>query len=375
MSSHKFLSAMLILAAPFVVHAQEVQIVKIGVSGPLTGPQAATGKDNLSGIQMAADRLNTQGVIVAGKKLRFELASEDDQADPRSGVIVAQKLVDMGVKGVVGPVNSGVAIPASKIYNDAGIVMATVASNPKVTHQNFPYVFRIAASDSQLGGKLASYAAQKLNVKTVYLIDDRTSYGQGVTDEFEKVAKSAGVKILGREFTHDKATDFYAILTTVKAKNPDAVFFGGYFSQAAPMARQMKQLGIKTKLLGGDAICMPEMGRLAGDAIGSHIYCTQGGAMLDRVADGQAFANEYKKRFNRPPEVYAASFYDGLNLIALAMKSANSIEPREYSKALAKVSYKGIAGVYRFDENHDLKDSPVVVFQFKGAEPVALESF
>lgn len=375
MSSVKFLSAMLVLATPLLVHSQEVQAVKIGISGPLSGPQAASGIDNFGGLQMAAERLNAQGVVVAGKKLRFELVNEDDQADPKSGVAVAQKLVDMGVKGVVGPNNSGVAIPASRIYNDAGIVMATVASNPKVTLQKMPYVYRIAASDSQLGGKLAAYAAKKLNVKTVYLIDDRTAYGQGLTDEFEKVAKASGIKILGREFTTDKATEFLAILTTIKAQKPEAVFFGGYAPQAGPMARQMKQLGMQTKMLGGDGICMPEMGRLAGDAIGPHIYCTQGGAMLDRAADGKAFAEEYKKKFNRPPEVYAASFYDGLNLIALAMKAANSIEPREYSKALAKVNYKGIAGVYRFDENHDLKDSPVIVFQFKGAEPVALESF
>jgi ABC-type branched-subunit amino acid transport system substrate-binding protein len=366
---------MLALTVPLAVHSQEIQTVKIGISGPLSGPQAASGIDNFGGAQMAAEKLNAQGVVVAGKKLRFELVSEDDQADPRQGVAVAQKLVDMGVKGILGPNNSGVALPASKIYNDAGVVVATVASNPKVTLQKYPAVFRIAASDSQLGGKLASYAAKKLNVKTVYLIDDRTAYGQGLTDEFEKIAKASGIKILGREFTTDKATEFLAILTTIKAQKPDAIFFGGYAPQGGPMVRQMKQLGIKSKFLGGDGICMPEMGRLSGDAAGTHIYCTQGGAMLDRLADGKAFASDYSKKFSRPPEVYAASFYDGLHLIAGAMKTANSIEPKIYSKALEKVNYKGIAGVYTFDENHDLKESPVIVFQFKGQEPVALESF
>lgn len=375
MSIRKSITAAVLFSVSFLLQAQEIQVVKIGFSSPLSGAQAAAGKDNEGGLRMAAERLNSQGLVVGGRKLRFEIVGEDDQADPRSGVAVAQKLVDLGVKGVVGPYNSGVTIPASKVYNDAGIVMATVASNPKVTRQGFPYVFRVAASDSQLGGKLASYAAAKLNMKTVYLIDDRTAYGQGLADEFEKVARATGVKVLGREFTTDRATDFLSILTTIKAQKPDAVFYGGYAPQGGPMARQMKQLGIKSLLLGGDGICSPEMGRLAGDAAGPHIYCTQGGTLLERQADGQTFAADYRKKFNRAPEVYAASFYDGLNLIAAAMKAANSIEPKQYSAALAQISYKGVAGTYRFDERHDLKDSPVIVFQFKNAEPAALTTY
>ena len=362
------------LAAP-ASWAQEAQAVKIGFSSPLSGPQAAAGKDNQGGFLMAIERLNSQGITVGGKKVKFEPLVEDDQADPRAGVTVAQKLVDAGVKAIVGPYNSGVTIPASKVYNDAGIVMATVASNPKVTEQGFSYVYRVAANDIQLGGKMALYAAKELKVKRVAIVDDRTAYGQGLGNEFEKVAKANGVQIIGREFTNDKASDFMAILTSLKGKKPDAIFYGGYAPQGGPMARQMKQIGFNALLLGGDGICSPEMGRLGGEAVGQQVYCTQGGAILDKAEAGAAFAADYKKKYNRPPEVYAASFYDGMMLIAEAMKAANSVEPKQYGPALAKIKYKGVAAAYEFDDKHDLKQSPVTVFQFKGGEPVAVTSY
>ncbi|AMP06680.1 receptor ligand binding region family protein [Collimonas pratensis] len=362
-------------AFPALAMAQETQEVKIGFSSPLTGPQASAGRDNQGGLAMAIDKLNSQGMVIGGKKIKFVAQMEDDQADPRAGVAVAQKLVDMGVKAVVGPYNSGVTIPASRVYNDAGIVMGTVASNPKVTLQGFHSVFRVAASDSQLGGKMALYAAKELKVKTVSIIDDRTAYGQGLAEEFSKVAKANGIKVLGNDFTNDKATDFTAILTSIKAKKPDAIFFGGYSPQGGPMMRQMKQLGVNTKFLGGDGICAPEMGRLGGDAITDQVYCTQGGALLDKLASGKTFAADYQKRYSRPAETYAASFYDGMMVIAQAMKDANSVDPKQYAAALEKIHYKGVAGVYEFDANHDLKQSPVTVYRFKAGAPEALTSY
>ena len=355
--------------------AQEAKVVKIGFSSPLSGSQASAGKDNQGGLQMAVERLNAQGVTVAGKKVRFELLAEDDQADPRSGVTVAQKLVDAGVKAIIGPYNSGVTIPASKIYNDAGIVMATVASNPKVTEQGFSYVFRVAASDSQLGGKMAAYAAKELKMKRIIIVDDRTAYGQGLGNEFEKIAKANGIQIVGREYTNDKASDFMAILTSAKAKHPDAIFYGGYAPQGAAMARQMKQINLNTMLLGGDGICSAEMGRLSGDAVGPHIYCTQGGSILEKGDAGKTFVADYKQKYNRAPEVYAASFYDGMMLVAQAMKAANSVEPKQYAPELAKIKYKGVAASYDFDEKHNLKQSPVTIFQFKDGEPTAIANY
>lgn len=366
---------MLAVFVPLQAHSEEIQTVKIGFSSPMSGPQASSGKDNQAGLQMAVERLNARGLVVAGKKLQFEIVTEDDQADAQAGVVAAKKLIDAGVKGVLGPYNSSVALPASKLYNDAGIVMATVATNPLVTRQNLPYVFRVAANDGQQGGKLATFSLIKLGIKTVSIIDDKTAYGQGVADEFEKVAKSIGMQVLGRQSILQKSTEFSPILAAIKSQKPDVVFYGGDAPQAGPLVRQFKQQGIKTLFLGGDGICSSEMGKLAGDASGPYIYCTQGRAMLEKSAEGKAFTADFKKKFNRLPDVYAASFFDGLNLMAEAMKIAGSVEPKQYATALAKIQYKGIAGSYRFDERHDLKDAPVTVFQFDATGPIAITSY
>jgi len=370
------LAALAALAAgPAAALAQEVQIVKIGFSSPLTGPQAAAGKDNQGGLLMAIDALNARGMLVKGKKIKFEAVIEDDQGDPQAGVNVAQKLADMQVAAIIGPYNSGVALPVSRIYQNAGIVMGTVASNPRVTQQGYNVVFRIAASDSQLGSTMARYAAQELKVRKVAIIDDRSAYGVGVAAEFEKVAKAAGVQITSRDFTNGKAVDFTAILTSLRARKPDAIFYGGYSPQGAPLLRQMRQLGVNALLLGSDGICAPEMGRLAGDAIKDQVYCTQGGTLLDKVRAGKQFAADYRKRFGRPAETYAASFYDGMMLIAQAMQAADSVDPKVYRAALEKITYKGVAATLAFDANHDLLQSPVTVFRFRDGVPQALSNY
>ncbi|MES2102997.1 MAG: branched-chain amino acid ABC transporter substrate-binding protein [Pseudomonadota bacterium] len=351
------------------------KVVKIGFSSPLSGAQAQVGKDNQRGAQMAVDELNAKGIVIGGEKIKFELLPEDDQADPKAGVQVAQKLIDSGVKGVLGPYNSGVTIPASKVYNDAGIVIATTGSNPKITLQGFAYVFRVGASDSQLGGKMALYSAKELKLKRVAVIDDRTAYGQGVAEEYIKAAKANGIEIVGREFTTDKAVDFNSILTVIKAKHPDGIFYGGYSPQAGAMVKQMRALAMDTYLMGGDSICDTEMGKLGGDAIGTKVYCTQGGSMLDAQTAGKVFSTAYQKLYNLKPMTYAVSYYDGMMAIAEAMKKADSVEPKKYSPILAGIKYQGAAGIYEFDSNHDLKSSPVTVYQFKAGEPSPITSY
>ena len=258
------LSVVVAAGALTSAHAQEV--VMIGHSAPLTGPQAANGKDNENGARLAIDELNKAGIKVAGKAVTFKLVSDDDQADPKAGVQVAQNLVDKGVVAVLGPYNSGVAIPASRVYSTAGVPMLPVASNPALTKQGFKNIFRIGASDEQLGGTMATFAAKTLHAKTAAVIDDRTAYGQGVAEQFMNVAKANGIKIVDQEYTNSSATDFLGILTKIKASNPDVIFLGGYAAQGAPMAKQMKQRGLRAKLLGGDGICSADMGKVAGDA-------------------------------------------------------------------------------------------------------------
>ena len=352
------------------------QVIKVGVSGPLSGSNAFAGKDNENGVRLAIDDLNAKKMSVGGKTLKFELMSEDDQGDPKAGVNVAQKFVDAGVRFVLGPYNSGVAIPASRIYNDNGIIMSTVGTNPKVTQSGYNNVFRMVASDNQVGSSMAAYAAKQLKARSVGVIDDRTAFGQGVAAEFIKQARKSGLKIAGHEFTTDKATDFAAILTSLKAKKVDAIFFGGYAPQGAPMARQMRALGLaNVKLMGGDTLCSPEMAKLGGDAVGENVLCAQGGAILDKLSAGPAFQKRYKERFKQAPDVYAASFYDQTMFIAQAMKSTNSTDPSVVATAMHATSYKGIVGDYAYDAAGNMKKSAVTVYTFKNGAPAPLATY
>jgi branched-chain amino acid transport system substrate-binding protein len=368
------LSALALASLASGAMAQDV-VVKIGHSGPLSGAQAFSGKDNENGARLAIEELNAKPATVGGKKIKFELVSEDDQGDPKAGVSVAQKFADTGIKYIVGPYNSGVAIPSSRVYNDAGMVVATVASNPKLTMQGYRTLFRVNASDTQLGSKMALYAANELKLKTVAVIDDRTAFGQGLADEFKKQARASGMTVAAHEYTSDKAVDFTSILTRLKSKKVEAIFFGGYAPQGGPMARQIKALGINAKLLGGDTICTAEMGKLGGEAVGSNVLCSQGGALLDKAAAGPAFKARFKKRFNADPDVYAASYFDAVQLFAAAMQKANSTDAGKVAGAISSGSYAGVAGTYAFDGKGDMKSSPVTIFTFKNGQPSALTSY
>jgi len=235
-----FLGATLISAMSY--GAEQSVVVKIGIAGPLSGSLAHLGKDDEFGARMAVEELNKRSFKIGDKIAKFELYSEDDAGDPKQGAAVAQKFVDMNVNGVVGHLNSGTSIPASKVYSDAGIPQISPAStNPKYTRQGYKTTFRVVADDTALGGSLGRYAVSVLKTKTVAVVDDRTAYGQGVAQEFEKAAREAGAQIVSNQFTNDKATDFFSILTNIKSKKPDLIFFGGMDVQAGPMLRQMAQ--------------------------------------------------------------------------------------------------------------------------------------
>jgi len=368
------LAVLSVMGMAGAAQAQE-QIIKVGQSGPLSGPNAFAGKDNESGTRLAIEELNAKKITVAGKTLKFELQSEDDQCDPKAGVAVAQKLVDDGVKYVMGPYCSGVAIPASRVYSEGGALVSTVGTNPKVTDGGYKNLFRIIAGDNQIGSSMATYAAKVLKAKTAAVIDDRTAFGQGVAAEFMKEAAAQGLSVVDQEFTTDKATDFSAILTNIKAKKPDVIFFGGYAPQAGPMARQMQQLAVKAKMLGGDTLCSPEMGKLGGDAVNNTVFCAQGGSMLDKVNDGPAFKAKFKKRFGLDADAYAASFYDQMMLVAASMQKAQSIDPSKVSAEMQKGSYKGVAGSYAYDDKGNLKQAPITVYTFKNEAPTPLASY
>ncbi len=360
------------LAAAGFGHAQER--IRVGFLSPVTGPQAANGVDNRDAALLAVKEINARGIKVGGKPVQFELDVHDDGADPKQGVQIAQGLADRKVKFVLGPYNSGVAMPASRVLAEADIVTFTVASNPKITQQGYRNLFRIGASDNQLGTKMAVYAAQDLKIKTVAVIDDRTAYGQGVAKEFMEEAKRQGIKVVTNEFTTDKATDFTAILTSVRASKAEAVFYGGYSPQGGPMLRQMRALGLNVPLLGGDGICSSETAVLSQVAGNLNAYCTQGGSMLDKSDKGQKFIERYRAEYKRDPLTYAAAFYDGMHLLASAIEATQGTDGKKIIDHIAKGKYAGVSGEYSYDDKHDLRSSAVTVFTFKGKDVVPLKS-
>jgi branched-chain amino acid transport system substrate-binding protein len=371
----KLTVAAAIAAISGVALAQDV-VVKIGHVAPLSGPQAHYGKDNENGVRMAIEDLNAKGVSIGGKKVKFEIQAEDDAADPKQGTAAAQKLCDAKVAGVVGHLNSGTTIPASKVYNDCGIPHVTgAATNPNLTKPNYATTYRIIANDNALGAALALYAADKLKLKKVAVIDDRTAYGQGVAEVFKKTAQSKGMQVVDEQFTTDKATDFMAILTAIKAKSPDAIFYGGMDPQAGPMLRQMEQLGMgKVKYFGGDGICTSEIIKLAAGAKTlENVVCAEGGASLAKMPGGKAWKERYDKKYPNQFQVYSPYTYDATMLLADAMVRAKSTDPKAYIPELKKASYKGVTSTIAFEPNGELKNAAVTLYQYKDGKKVAMD--
>ncbi len=352
-------------------YAQDL-VVKIGHVAPTSGAIAHLGKDNENGARLAIEELNAKGLMIGGKKAKFELLAEDDAADPKQGTAAAQKLVDSKVNGVVGHLNSGTSIPASKIYSDAGIPqISPSATNPKFTRQGYKTTFRVVADDVHLGGTLGRYAVKEMKGKSIAVIDDRTAYGMGVAEEFEKGVKAAGGTTIPRVFTTDKATDFTAILTSLKGKKPDVVFFGGMDAVAGPMLRQMKQLGIQAKFVGGDGICSGELPKLAQDGMGDgQVVCAEAGGVEGEAKKSMDdFRAKFKAKFNADVQVYAPYVYDSVMIMADAMVKAKSSDPKVYLPVLAKTAgYKGVTGTIAFDNKGDIKNGALTLFTYKGGK-------
>lgn len=358
-----------VLTAPHAGAATS-ETVKIGFASPLTGPQGHYGRDNLNGAQMAVEELNARGVRIAGRGIWFELVTADDQAEPRTGTLVAQRLVDAGIRGIVGHFNSGVTIPASRIYHDAGIPQLSVSTNFKYTRQGFRTAFRVMADDDRQGALLGRHAVTQLKLTAIAVVDDSTAYGQGLADSFAAAVTTAGGKVVRREHTSDRDFDFRALLTRVRAASPQAVFFGGYDAQAGPMARQMRELGMTVPLLGGETMNTAKFLELAGPAAEGHIASTPGAPLASRPG-GAAFAERYRARFRQAIGLYAPYFYDSVMVLAAAMEQAGSTEPARYLPALRLIRHAGITADIAFDDTGDLRQGSLSIFRVKGGKWVA----
>lgn len=354
--------------------AIEAAAVRIGSASPLTGPQAHIGNDIRNGVQLAIDDANAAGVEIGGRKVKFELMAEDDEANPTKATTVAQKLVDSKVVAVVGHFNSGASIPASSVYSNAGIPQISPSStNPKYTQQGFKTTFRVVAHDDQQGPTLGRFATENLKAKTIAVIDDSTAYGQGLADAFARTAQAAGAKIVAREHTTDKDTDFKAILTNIKGHNPDLIMFGGIDPQGGPMVKQMAELGIKAKFMGGDGMQTPNFIKLAGPA-SEGVMASMPGLPKEKMPGGAEFLKKYKAKFNQDVELFAPMGYDAVMVFIDSMKRAGSTDPAKFLPEIGKTNYQGVIGPIAFDEKGDLKNAPITIYVVKGGAWEPLET-
>jgi branched-chain amino acid transport system substrate-binding protein len=347
--------------------------VKIGHVAPLTGPIAHLGKDNENGARLALEEINKAGLMIDGKKVVLTLLPEDDAEDPKTATQVAQKLVDAKVVGVVGHLNSGTSIPASRIYSDAGITQVSPsATNPDYTNQGFKTTYRLVATDAQQGPALANYVANTLKAKTVAIIDDSTQYGKGLADEFEKTVKAAGMKVVTREASNNKATDFKAILTKIKGSKPDVIMYGGMDATGGPLTKQAAELGIKAKVVGGDGMCTEKLAELAGEAV-VNVTCSEAGMALSNMAQGADFQKRYKERFNSDVQIYAPFTYDAVYVLVDSMKRSNSTDPAKILAAMPDTKMQGLVGNIAFDNKGDMKEGVITLYDFKDKKKTVLE--
>lgn len=340
--------------------------VKIGQASPLTGEIAHIGKDSEDGVRLAIEDLNAKKIRIGGQQVTFVLDSQDDAADPKTAVNVAQKLVDDRVAGVVGHQNSGTSIPASKVYADAGIPMITEsATNPVLTAQGFKTVFRMVANDVRQGAVIGSYTVKDLKAKKVAIVDDRTAYGQGLADQVANAVKAAGGEVVDREYGTDKTTNWMAILTTLKSHSPDGLVFVSQDTQAAAFTKQARQLGMTAPLIVGDAACTPQYIKLAGSAMNDNTYCSLAGLPAASMPQGTAFYERFQKRFGVPVQLYAPYAYDAVMAMANAMQAANSTDPKVYLAKLRSDSFDGVTGHIQFDDKGDIRHGAISIYQYQ----------
>ncbi|MDB5962601.1 MAG: branched chain amino acid transporter substrate-binding protein [Massilia sp.] len=372
-SAFSLMAALALAAAPASAQSE----IKIGSAAPVSGPGAHQGKDTENGARMAIEDLNAKGVLIDGKKVKWVLLAEDDASDPKQGTAVAQKLVDAGAVAVVGHLNSGTTVPASKIYHSAGIgQISPAATTPLYTHQGFKSAFRVVANDDLVGRTMASYAVDTLHAKKIAVIDDRTAFGQGLADQFIKGVKAKGTaQVISRQFTTDKSTDFNAILTQIRAGKPDVIFYGGMDAVAGPMLKQIKALGIAARFVSGDGVCSNKLPELAGDALADDLVtCAVAGGVSDaQEAAYTAFTERYRQRFKLPVQTYAPYAYDAVMTFAAAMQAAKSSDPAKYLPALRAIRHQGVTGTIAFDGNGDLKDAALTLYTYRGGKLTKLQ--
>ena len=277
-----------------------------------------------------------------------------------------------GLRAMCERLVDGKAHVAAQTIDEINALLRTPVAHVELTRtkQGYDNVFRILASDEDVGMAIASYTVKDLKAKNIAVIDDRTAYGQGAAEVFARGVKALGGNIVAQEYGSDKATDFMAILTTIKSKQPDVVFYGGMDAQGGLIARQMKQLGITAKLLGTDGLCTDEVAKISGGAVDGLLYCTRGGKEVEKTSRGAEFEQRYKARYGTEVLTYAPYLYDAMMALAEGMRAANSVEPQAYLPAMRKVKFDGVTGTISFDAKGNLQKPDFTVFTYKDGKRV-----
>ncbi|HEY0847669.1 MAG TPA: branched-chain amino acid ABC transporter substrate-binding protein [Noviherbaspirillum sp.] len=343
--------------------------VRIGVVAPMSGPLAQYGKDIANGAQIAVDELNSDHFSIQRKRARFELVVEDDKASPEEGKAAAQRLIDAGVVAVFGHFNSGVSIAAAPLYAAAGIPQLSVSTNPQYTRMGHKTTFRITADDIQQGATLATLISEKLRAKSLFIVDDRTTFGIGVADEVDRAVKARKLQP-PRESVDGKTVDYAALAQKIMQSNADVVFFGGDEAVGLPLLKALRSTESTAKFVVADAMCDASTIKRAAGAANGNYFCTVAGVPPSWLSSGIGFMEMYKAKFGAPG-AYSALSYDGIHILAQAMQQAGAIEPATYLPALAKGQFSGkIQGAIEFDDKGDIKDGTVVIYQSIGGELV-----
>ncbi len=347
----------------------EVTKVRIGYAAPLTGDNALWGEGMKRAAELAIKEANeSQEVKDAG--FEFELVPNDDQGDPKQAVNVANAIVaDQGIVGVIGHFNSGCSIPASTVYNEGGMPMISVSSNPQLTAQGYENVFRIVAKDDAQGAFAGELVYDKLGFKNVALIDDSTAYGQGLATEFEAVFTGKGGKIILKEKVQPKDVDFSALVTKLKSAKPEAVYYAGALNEGALLSKQMKEAGLKVPVIGGDMIYTADYVKLAGAGNAEGDVATALGLPLDQLPKGVEFKEKYAAEYDgAAPEAYDVYAYDQARIFVAAVLKAGKADRAAVTAAIASGTFEGATGAVAFDENGDNKEQAISSYKVEAGE-------
>jgi len=339
-----------VVIALLLMKPHQPKSVTIGFIGPLSGDNAVFGIPQRNAAQLAVDEINERGGVLGR---RLILVVEDDRADPKTAVSGAQKLTSSkDVIAVIGHPNSGCAIPASKVYNDSGVVfLTTTATNPKLTQQGYKYIFRFAPTDDVQGFSIAEFIFRKLGHKSVVLLHDNGAYGKGIESKVKMRYQQLGGRILLEDAINPQSRDFKQILAKVKQFAPSVVFYGGMLPEGTKLVKQAKELGLETQFVFGDGCYDETFRKLAGTDC-RNVYVSFLAAPVEQIPAAKGFYLRYKSRHGETPSFFAPYAYDAVHLLVRAVQESGSATRESTLEALRApgFSFTGVTGPAKFDE-------------------------